>query len=114
MYVCMYICMTSAFAGGEWSPRPGRFIPGTHWIAGLVGPSEGLHAVKNKFLTLPRLELRPLNRVTRSQPPYRMGYPTSSASIKVHLKTCEVVSSSDSDVSRYIAYKKLLASVFNI
>jgi hypothetical protein len=47
MEVEMYIFLTSALAGGEWSAAcPCHFIPrertpGTHWIGGWVGPRAG-------------------------------------------------------------------------
>jgi len=58
--------MTSALEGGEWSvSRPGRFTPGkkapgTHWLAGWVGPRNVLDAVtkRKKYLTLPGIESR--------------------------------------------------------
>jgi hypothetical protein len=69
-------------AGGEWSSSlPGRFTrgekdPGIHWIGGWVDPRAGLHEVeKRKFLTLPRLELRPLSRPARSQSVYQLHFP---------------------------------------
>jgi hypothetical protein len=78
--VWIHIFLTSALAGGEWSvSRPGRFTPGerapgTHWVGGWVGPRAGLDDVeKRKFLTLPRLELRPLGRPARSQSLYRLS-----------------------------------------
>jgi hypothetical protein len=78
----IYLFLTLALPGGEWSAsRPGRFSPGerapdTHLIEGWVGPRAGLDDVeKRKFLTLPGLELRPLNRPTRSQSLYRLRYP---------------------------------------
>jgi hypothetical protein len=41
-----------------------------------VGPRAGLDDVeKRNFLTLPRLELRPLGRPVRSQSLYRLRYP---------------------------------------
>jgi hypothetical protein len=41
--------------------------PRTHWIGGWVDPRAGLDDVeKRKFLTPPRLELRPLGRPARS------------------------------------------------
>jgi hypothetical protein len=46
--VYIHIFLTSALAGGEWSPScPGRFTPrenspGTHWIGGWVDPRAGL------------------------------------------------------------------------
>jgi hypothetical protein len=57
----------------EWSAsRPGRFTPGeratgTHWIGGWVDLRAGLHDLeKRKFLILPGLELRPLDRPANS------------------------------------------------
>jgi hypothetical protein len=59
---------TSALVSDEWSTsRPGRFIPGTHWIGGWVGPRTGLDDVENKQnLTLSGLDFRPLGRSARS------------------------------------------------
>jgi hypothetical protein len=43
-----------------------------------VGPRAGLDDVeKKKFLTLPRLELRPFDRPARRQSLYRLRYPGS-------------------------------------
>jgi hypothetical protein len=66
--VQIHIFLTSALVWGEWSAsRPGRFTPGTHWIGGWIDPRVGLDDVeKRKFLTLPRLELRPRGRPARS------------------------------------------------
>jgi hypothetical protein len=79
----IHIFLTSALAGGEWSAsRPDRLTPGeraasTHWIGGWVDPRAGLDDVKKrKFLTLPRLELRPLGRPARSQSLHRLRYPS--------------------------------------
>jgi hypothetical protein len=65
--------LTSALVGDEWSTsRPGRFIPGerapgTHWIGGWVDLRASLDDLENrKFLTLPGLKLRPLDRPARS------------------------------------------------
>jgi hypothetical protein len=62
--VWIYIFLTLALAGGEWSASrpcrftPGEIAPGTHWI-GWVSPRAALDDVeKRKFLTLPGLELR--------------------------------------------------------
>jgi hypothetical protein len=70
--------------GGECSasrPRPlyyGERAPGPHWIGGWEGPRAGLDDIENrKFLTLPGLELRPLDRPARSQSLYRVRYPGS-------------------------------------
>jgi hypothetical protein len=39
----IHIFLTSALAGGEWSPsRPCRFTPSTHWIGCWVGPRASL------------------------------------------------------------------------
>jgi hypothetical protein len=61
--VWIHVFLTSALAGGEWSAsRPCRFIPGTHWIGGWVGPRGGLDDVeKRNFLILSGLKLQPLN-----------------------------------------------------
>jgi hypothetical protein len=79
--VLIHIFLTSELVGGEWSgsrPRrftPGEGAPGTHWIGGWVDPRAGLDdLVKRKFLTLPRLELRPLGLPSRSQSLYRLRY----------------------------------------
>jgi hypothetical protein len=49
--VQIHIFLNSALAGGEWSAsRLCRFIPGTHWIGGWVGPRAGLENLeKRKF-----------------------------------------------------------------
>jgi hypothetical protein len=67
--VYIHIFLTLALVGGEWSAsRPGRFTPketapGANWTGGWVGPRARLDDVeKSKFLTLPGLELRPLDR----------------------------------------------------
>jgi hypothetical protein len=82
--VYIHIFLTSALAGGEWSPsRPGRFTPterapGTHWIRGWVDPRAGPDDVqKRKFLTLAVLELRPFGSPARRQLLYRLRYPGS-------------------------------------
>jgi hypothetical protein len=78
----IYIPLTSALVGGEWSvSRPGRFTPAerapdTHWIGSWMEPRASLDDVKKRrFLTLPGLELRPLGRAARSQSQYRLSYP---------------------------------------
>jgi hypothetical protein len=71
--VWIHIFLTSVLAGGEWSASsPSRFThgekaPGTQWIGGWVDPRAGLDNVKRTFLTLLRLELRPLGRTAHSQ-----------------------------------------------
>jgi hypothetical protein len=77
--VQIHVSLTLALVGGEWSAsRSGERATGTHWIGGYVGPRTGLDDVeKNKFLTLPGLELRPLRRPARSQSLYRLRYPGS-------------------------------------
>jgi hypothetical protein len=62
--VQIHILLTSALAGGEWSPsRPCRFTPGerapyTHWTGGWMNPRASPDYVeKRKFLTLPGFEL---------------------------------------------------------
>jgi hypothetical protein len=79
--VYIHIFLTSALAGGEWSAsRPGLITPGesargTHWIGGLVNNRAGMDDVgKRRFLTLPRLELRPFVRPALSQSLYRLRY----------------------------------------
>jgi hypothetical protein len=50
--------------GGVVSFIPRERAPGTHWIRGWVGPIASLDDVeKRKYLTLPGLELRPLQPV---------------------------------------------------
>jgi hypothetical protein len=77
MDVFIYIFLTSALDGGEWSASlPGRFTPGerahgTNLIGEWVGPRTDLDDVeKRKFLTLSGLEFRPLGRPTCSQSLY--------------------------------------------
>jgi hypothetical protein len=54
---------------------PGEKAPGTHRIGVWVGPRTGLDDLeKRKFLTLPGLELRPLDRPAGSQSLYRLRY----------------------------------------
>jgi hypothetical protein len=74
VFVEIYIFLTSALVGGEWSASlSSRFTPGeiahdTHWIGGWVGPRAGLDDVEErKFLTLSGLDLRPFCRPARSQ-----------------------------------------------
>jgi hypothetical protein len=78
--VQIHILLTSALAGGEWSASlhcrftPGERIHGTYLIGGWVNPRAGLDDVeKRKFLSLPRLELRPLRLPARSQSIYRLS-----------------------------------------
>jgi hypothetical protein len=82
--VQIYIFLTSALVGGEWSAsRPCRFTPeerapGTYWIRGWVGPIGGMDNVgKRKLLALPGSEFRPLGHPARSQLLYRLRYPGS-------------------------------------
>jgi hypothetical protein len=77
--VYIYIFLTSALVGGEWSAsRPGRFTPReraprTHWTGGWVDSRAGLDDLeKRKFLTLPGLKLRPLSCRAHSQSVYRL------------------------------------------
>jgi hypothetical protein len=79
MNVWVQIFLTLTLVGGEWSAsRSCRFTPrerapDTHWIGRWVGPSAGLDDVeKRTFLTISGLELRPLDRPTRSQSLYRL------------------------------------------
>jgi hypothetical protein len=61
-------------------PRPfytRERAPGTNWIGGWMGPRVGLDDDKNKFLTLPGLELQPLSHPAHSQSLYRLRYPGS-------------------------------------
>jgi hypothetical protein len=77
--VYIYVFLTSALVGGEWSAsRPNRFTPGekapdTLWIAGWMDPRTSLGDMeKRKFLILPGHELRPIGCPTRSQSLYRL------------------------------------------
>jgi hypothetical protein len=74
--VKIYVFLTSALAGSEWSASSsGRVTPGTPWIGSWVGPRTGLDDMeKRKFLPLPRLEIRLLGRPACSQPLYRLLY----------------------------------------
>jgi hypothetical protein len=78
--VSIHIFLISELAGGKWSAwRTGRFIPrerasSIHWIGGWVGLRAGLYNVERKFLTLPGLELRPLDRPACSQSLYRLRF----------------------------------------
>jgi hypothetical protein len=72
--VHIHIFLTLALDGGEWSAsRPSRFTPGerapgSYRIGGCVSQRAGLDDVeKRKLLTLPGLELQPLDRPARSQ-----------------------------------------------
>jgi hypothetical protein len=71
---------TSTGAGSEWSTsRPCLLTPGqkTQYPLDrrLGGPKSRLNVVeKRKFLTLRKLELRPLCRAARSQSLYRLSY----------------------------------------
>jgi hypothetical protein len=64
-------CSVFVTAVQEITSRRGRFTPGerasgTHWIGGWVDLRAGLDDLeKRKFLTLPRLELRPFGRPAR-------------------------------------------------
>jgi hypothetical protein len=84
--IWIHIFLTLALVGGEWlASRPCSFIPaerdpGTHWIAGCMGPTAGLDDVeKRKFLTLPGLELPPSGRPASRQSLYRLRYSGSLA-----------------------------------
>jgi hypothetical protein len=71
--VQIHVFLTSALVGGEWSASALTVLPRK---GGWVGPRTGLDDVeKIKFLTIPGLELRPLQRPTRSQSLYRLLYP---------------------------------------
>jgi hypothetical protein len=60
------VLLTSALDGNVWSAsRLGRFIPGTHWTGGWVGPRTGLDEVeKRKILPIPGLVLRRIYTAT--------------------------------------------------
>jgi hypothetical protein len=63
--VQLYVFLTSAPYGGEWSAsRPGRSTPrerapGTHWIGDWVGPRAGLDPVVRRKIPSPRRDLKP-------------------------------------------------------
>jgi hypothetical protein len=83
--VYIHTCFTSTLVGSEFSAsRPCHFTPverapGTHWLGGCMGPRAGLDNVKKrKFLTLLKLEMRPLGRPARNQSLYQLSYPGSS------------------------------------
>jgi hypothetical protein len=41
--------LTSALDPGKWSAsRPGRFIPGVHWIGGRAGPRTNVDVLKRE------------------------------------------------------------------
>jgi hypothetical protein len=66
-------------------PRKVPPPPGTHWIGGWVDPRASLDDVqKRKFLTLPRLELRPLSRPGRGQSLHQLRYPGSYPNLRLH------------------------------
>jgi hypothetical protein len=92
--VYIHIFLSSALAGGEWSASgPGHFtpeerVPGTHWKRVWVGPRAGLDdVVKEKFLTPPGLEIRPLGLLARSQSLYRLRYSLSGTIIKTQFSS---------------------------
>jgi hypothetical protein len=76
----IHVFLTSALVGGKWpASRPDRFTPGTNCIADWVDPRAGLDALeKEKFFTLPGLELRSLGLSARSQSLYRLRYSGAS------------------------------------
>jgi hypothetical protein len=52
---------------GEWSTsRSGRFIPGTHWIGGRVGPRVGWTLWRKYVLLIPRVEPRTIQQLAWS------------------------------------------------
>jgi hypothetical protein len=84
----IHISLTSALVGVEWSAsRPCCFTPGerapcTNLVGGWMNPRAGLDDVeKKKFLTLPRLNLRPLRRSSRNQSLYRLPFRDSCRNI---------------------------------
>jgi hypothetical protein len=77
----IHIFLTSELAAGEWFASrhcrftPGERAPGTRWIGNWVVRRAGLDDVENRaFLTIPGLELQPLDRADRSQSLYRLRY----------------------------------------
>jgi hypothetical protein len=94
---CMYRPTFSwALAGSEWSASsscrftPGERAPCTLWMGGWVGPSFARDDVEKwKFFTLPRLELRPLDRPACNQslsPPF--GFPCDEQKCFVTRRSC--------------------------
>jgi hypothetical protein len=81
--VRIYVFLTSALDGGEWSAsRPGRFTPGKSprypLDKKLDGTRTSLEEVKKrKILPPPGLELHLLGRPAGSQSLYRLRYPGS-------------------------------------
>jgi hypothetical protein len=79
MYIHMFLAL--ALFGDEWSATrhcrftPGEKVPCSYWIGGWVDPRTGLDDVKTKFLILPGLEFRPLDRSAHSQWLYQLRYP---------------------------------------
>jgi hypothetical protein len=75
--------LTSALDGGEWSvSRSSRFTPrerapGTHWIAGWVGPRTGMDTVRKRKIPTTRRYSNP-DRPARRQSLYRLSYTGSS------------------------------------
>jgi hypothetical protein len=90
VHVYVHIFFNSALLAGEWSAsRPCRFTPGeratgTRWTGGWVGPRTGLDDMeKRKFLILPGLELRPLDRSALNPSLYRLRYPGSYVEVEM-------------------------------
>jgi hypothetical protein len=79
VHVQIHVFSTSTLVGEDWSAScPGRFIPGTHWIGGWVGPKAGLDEVeRKKILPLPVLEPLPFRCPARSQSLYQLPYPNA-------------------------------------
>jgi hypothetical protein len=84
MDVESHIILTSVLVRGKWlASRPDRFTSGvratgTHWIGGWMGPRAGLDKKeKRKFLILPGLQLRSLQRPARRQSLYRCAITSS-------------------------------------
>jgi hypothetical protein len=89
LYVLIHIFLDLSTIWRWSASRPCCFTPkgrahGTHWIGSWVDPRAGLDDVEKKnFLTLPRLELRPLGCPARNQSPCRLRY---SDPVRVALK----------------------------
>jgi hypothetical protein len=89
------------------TPRPlyprGKSPPGTHWIAGCMGPRNGMDDVeKRKFMTLQRLEPRSLRRPARSQSLYRLRLYSKYMKAKVDKNLQHVVAYRSSAVRMFL------------
>lgn len=74
--ILFHLLLTTALHGGGLSTsRAYRVSPGIHGVAGCLDPRDGWgDTEKWTFLTLPRLELRPLGPSAHSHSLYRLRY----------------------------------------